>query len=146
MLASFKMTFMVEFADTDMAGIVHFANFFKWMERAEHAFLRSRGLSVSIDIDGQHYGFPRVHVDCDYKRPLRFEEEVEVLVTLERIGSRSLTYKFEFYRADEARDFIASGSISAACVTRDPETKEYRSVSLPAEFLTRLKVDSLPSE
>ena len=36
----------VEFAETDMAGIVHFANFFRWMESAEHAFLRSLGHSV----------------------------------------------------------------------------------------------------
>ena len=43
----------VEFADTDMAGIVHFANFFRYMERAEHEFLRSLGLSVhAVDGDG----------------------------------------------------------------------------------------------
>ena len=42
----FRCRQRVEFADTDMAGIVHFSNFFRYMERAEHEFLRSLGLSV----------------------------------------------------------------------------------------------------
>src|SRR5213078_989612 len=46
MPAVFRTTRRVEFADTDMAGIVHFANFFRYMESAEHEFLRSHGLSV----------------------------------------------------------------------------------------------------
>ena len=39
----------VTFAETDMAGIVHFSNFYRYMEEAEHAFLRSRGLRIKVD-------------------------------------------------------------------------------------------------
>jgi phenylacetate-CoA ligase len=50
----------VEFAETDMAGIVHFANFFRYMETTEHEFLRSLGLSVHATIDGRTISWPRI--------------------------------------------------------------------------------------
>ena len=55
----FRVTRRVEFGDTDMAGIVHFSNFFRYMESAETAFLRARGLSVAWRDGGVRYGFPR---------------------------------------------------------------------------------------
>ena len=62
----------VEFCETDMAGIVHFSNFFRYMEMAEHAFIRSLGYSVHTEIDGCRYGWPRVRAECDYRQPIRF--------------------------------------------------------------------------
>ena len=44
----FQLSRRVEFSDTDMAGIMHFSNFFRFMEAAETAFLRSLGLSVVL--------------------------------------------------------------------------------------------------
>src|SRR5438309_1139395 len=88
----------IEFGDTDMAGIVHFSNFFRFMESAECEFLRSRGLSVKLDWEGQAIGFPRVSASCDYVSPARFEDVLDVAVSIERIGAKSVTYAFEFTR------------------------------------------------
>src|SRR2546421_12927081 len=88
----------VEFGDTDMAGIVHFANFFRFMESAECEFLRSRGLSVKLDWEGQAIGFPRVSATCDYVSPARFEDLLDVSVSIDRVGAKSVTYAFEFAR------------------------------------------------
>ena len=74
----FHTTRLVEFADTDMAGIVHFANFFRFMESAEVEFLRSRGLSVAMIWEGMKIGFPRVSASCDYLRPIRFQDVVKL--------------------------------------------------------------------
>src|SRR5713226_3868003 len=74
MACEFKMLHRVEFADTDMAGIIHFSSYFRYMEVTEHAFFRSLGLSIVGD---PAVGWPRVHVACDFKHPLRFEDEVE---------------------------------------------------------------------
>src|SRR5437899_8721805 len=82
----------VEFHETDMAGIVHFSNFFRYMEVAEVEFLRSRGLHVSWHDGPQRYGFPRVSAACDFFKPARFEEELEVIVTVEQVGGKSVTY------------------------------------------------------
>src|SRR3712207_1380462 len=68
-LSPFRTTRRIEFADTDMAGIVHFSNFFRFMEAAEVAYLRARGLSVRLSWEGRELGFPRVSASCDYLSP-----------------------------------------------------------------------------
>ncbi len=69
MTSVFRTTRRVEFADTDMAGIVHFANFFRFMEAAEHEFLRSRGLSVAMDWEGERIGFPASRRRATFRIP-----------------------------------------------------------------------------
>jgi YbgC/YbaW family acyl-CoA thioester hydrolase len=108
----FRTTRRVEFAETDMAGIAHFANFFRWMESAEVEFLGSRGISVTMKWEGQRIGFPRVSASCDFVRPVRFLDVVEIAVRVVRVGRKSVTYGFEFSKDGEA---VARGQISAVC-------------------------------
>jgi acyl-CoA thioester hydrolase len=110
MPATFRTTRLVEFGDTDMAGIVHFAQFFRYMEAAEHALLRSLGLSVAIDWEGKKIGFPRVAASCDYVHPARFGDELTITVAVSRLGHSSVTYAFEFLKDEE---LIARGQITA---------------------------------
>jgi YbgC/YbaW family acyl-CoA thioester hydrolase len=110
MPATFRTTRLVEFGDTDMAGIVHFAQFFRYMEAAEHALLRSLGLSVAIDWEGKKIGFPRVAASCDYLRPARFADVLTITVAVSRLGRSSVTYAFEFFKDEE---LIARGQITA---------------------------------
>ena len=91
----------IEFADTDMAGIVHFANFFRFMEAAEVEFLRSHGLSVVMHWEGRKISFPRVAASCEYVRPIRFQDVVEITISLQRLGRKSVTYAFEFFLGAE---------------------------------------------
>jgi acyl-CoA thioester hydrolase len=117
---SFRLRRRVEFADTDMAGIVHFANFFRFMEAAEHAYLRACGLSVFSEWQGQTITFPRVQASCDFVKPIRFQEEVEIAVAVERIGRTSVLYAFEFFKGEEV---IARGRITTVlCRVRDDGT------------------------
>ena len=78
MAYEFKVVRSVEFHETDMAGIVHYSNFFRYMETAEHGFFRSLGFSLVTDQTDPPIGWPRVHAECDYFQPLRFEDEVEI--------------------------------------------------------------------
>jgi YbgC/YbaW family acyl-CoA thioester hydrolase len=130
----FSTTRRVEFGDTDMAGIMHFANFFRFMEVAETEFLRARGLSVAWHDAGQRVGFPRVSASCDYVKPARFEDVLEIGVTLERIGSKSVTYRFDFTRGGEA---IAVGRMSAVCCRS--ENGRIESVEIPPEVRAKLE-------
>src|SRR5438045_1729651 len=108
----FRTQRRVEFADTDMAGIVHFANFFRYMETAEVEFLRSRGLSVALEWEGERLGFPRVAASCDYVKPARFEDVLDITVRIARLGTKSATYAFEFFKDGE---IIARGQVSSVC-------------------------------
>ena len=71
MSCHFKQIRKAVFSETDMAGIVHFASFFPYMEDCEHAFYRSLDHSVTsmIDDDGLNIGWPRVNVSCEYLKP-----------------------------------------------------------------------------
>lgn len=126
----FRTTRRIEFGDTDMAGIVHFANFFRFMEAAECAFLRTRGLSVKLVWEGREIGFPRVSASCDYLKPARFEEVLDIEVTIVKIGQRSITYGFEFSRAG---DLIAQGQITSVCC-RLAEGQQIVSIDIPASY------------
>jgi len=126
----FKLTRRVEFAETDMAGIVHFANFFRMMEATEHAFFRSLGLSIHGHEAGPITGWPRVSATCDYRAPLRFEEEVEIHLLVAEVRTRSIRYDFVFRKIPGGGE-VARGMLTAACATVDKVTGKLAAVPIP---------------
>jgi acyl-CoA thioester hydrolase len=135
MSAPFRVSRRVDFADTDMAGIIHFSNYFRYMEFAEVAFLRSRGLSVAMTWGEEHLGFPRVSATCDFLRPIRFEDVVEIEVRVERVGSKSVTYSFEFTHEGTP---VARGRVTAVCCRVQPGAHAIESIEIPEEIRRRL--------
>jgi YbgC/YbaW family acyl-CoA thioester hydrolase len=135
MSAPFRVSRRVDFADTDMAGIIHFSNFFRYMEFAEVAFLRSRGLSVAMTWGQEHLGFPRVSAACDFLHPVSFEDVIDIDVRVERVGNKSVTYSFEFSNKGTP---VARGRVSAVCCRVRPGVHEIESVAIPADIRARL--------
>ena len=121
----------VQFADTDMAGVVHFSWIIKYMEEAEHALWREAGLTIS-PADGI-VAYPRVALSVDFKAPLHFEEEFEVHIRIEAISRRTIKYAHTIRRGDT---LIATGTMTAACVRKVPAPM--RAIEIPAEVLDRL--------
>jgi YbgC/YbaW family acyl-CoA thioester hydrolase len=135
----FKHTRRVEFCDTDMAGIMHFSNFFRFMEATETAFMRSLGLSVVLSSCGLDVCLPRVHAECDYQLPLRFEDEVQVQLLVEKKATRSLTYQFRFFKLNGGPSIeVARGRIVAVCAARQPDGT-MKAVPLPETFANKLQ-------
>jgi acyl-CoA thioester hydrolase len=134
MAQPFRTTRRVEFADTDMAGIVHFSNFFRFMESAEVEFLRTLGLSVKMETENEAIGFPRVAASCDYLRPVTFQDVVEIAVTVTRVGTKSVTYEFDFSTDGTV---IARGQISAVCC-RVRGAGPLESIEIPASVRAKL--------
>ena len=130
----FHTTRRVEFGDTDMAGIVHFANFFRYMEAAETAFLRSLGGSVKLEWEGRTIGFPRVSASCDYLQPAFFEDVLDIEVRIDKIGRKSATYSFDFSRSGT---FLAKGKVTSVCCK--PGTRPMQSIEIPATFRALLE-------
>ena len=139
MAYEFKITRRVEFAETDMAGIVHYANFFRYMDAAEHAFFRSLGFSIWTQQVEPPVGWPRVHAECDFKQPLRFEDEVEVHLLVSEKKSKSLSYVFKFNKvgANPAVE-IARGQVTAVCVTE--HQGRMRSAPIPKAVADKIEV------
>jgi len=135
----FQITRGVEFSETDLAGIMHFSNFFRFMESAEHAFFRSLGFSVARSRLGLEVCLPRVHAECDYAVPLRFEDEVQVRLLVERKGRRSLTYQFRFSRLNGSTlQEVARGRLTVASVERQADGS-LKAVPLPKTIAAKIE-------
>jgi YbgC/YbaW family acyl-CoA thioester hydrolase len=136
----FKITRRVEFSETDMAGIMHYSNFFRFMESAEHGFYRSLGFSVVLAHHTPPLGFPRVHTDCDFKRPLRFEDLVEVHLLVQEKKTKSITYAFRFRNLSTTPgEEVARGSVTIVCVALHP-TGKMSAVPIPEDIAALIQV------
>jgi YbgC/YbaW family acyl-CoA thioester hydrolase len=122
----------VQFYETDLAGIVHFSWYPRYMEEAEHAMWRDAGLSIKPA--GLDLGFARVSVAVEFHAPLFFEEEFDVLVRIESISRRSIRYACTVSR-DGVK--IATGTMAAVCVRNLPG-EPFKAVEIPAEIVERL--------
>jgi YbgC/YbaW family acyl-CoA thioester hydrolase len=132
----FRTLRRVEFADTDMAGIAHFANFFRWMEAAEVDFLATLGLNVDLRSAGREIGFPRVSASCDYLKPVTFMDVMDIAVRVERVGAKSVTYAFEFSKDGEA---VARGRVTSVCCLVSAE-RGIEAIEIPEDIRAKLIV------
>lgn len=141
MTYEFRLRRRVEFYETDMAGIVHFANFFKYMETCEHAFARSLGTIVhpGENDHGGVVGWPRVHAECDYRRPLKYDEEFEIHLLVREKKDKAIHYDFHFWKVGETADRpLARGKLVVVSVGRiDGEVK---AIPVPAIYAEKLTV------
>jgi YbgC/YbaW family acyl-CoA thioester hydrolase len=125
----------MEFVETDMAGIVHFSNFFRFMESAEVSFLQSLGLSVRFQNDNETYSLPRVSATCDFQRPVRFEDVVEIAVSVQKLGRSSVTYGFDFFHEGQP---IAKGRVTCVFCRVLPGSK-LEAIDIPKDFRAKLQ-------
>jgi acyl-CoA thioester hydrolase len=108
------------------------------METAEHAFYRELGHSVVMKHVDPPLGWPRVHAECDYFKPLRFEDLVEVQMLVKEKKSKSLTYVFRFFKLNGAREEIARGSLTVVCVAHVDGAM--RAVEMPKELSGKIEI------
>jgi YbgC/YbaW family acyl-CoA thioester hydrolase len=134
MVSEHVLTRRVLFHETDMAGVVHFSCYFRYMEEAEHALWRAAGLSIARR--GGDVGWPRVAAAFDFRRPLYFEDEFDVTVRIAAISTRTIRYTCTIARQGET---IATGSMTIACVADRPD-EPMRAVAIPSDVTSRLGV------
>lgn len=121
-MQTYRHTRRVEFAETDLAGLLHFSEFFRYMEAAEHALLRSLNHRVHQQTPDGVISFVRVHTECDYHKPFYFEDVVDVHVTVREVKTKSVVYDFIFRHADDPQNTDhAAGSITVVCIRKRDE-------------------------
>lgn len=134
MPTEFAIRRRVQFAETDMAGVLHFSNYFRFMEELEHAFWRSLGLTVYLREREVHLCWPRVATNCEYYSPLRFEDEVDLKLIVTKVGDTSLHYEVAFHRNGER---CALGRLTAVCC--DTTAGSFSPTRIPPEIRARLE-------
>ena len=124
----------IQYRETDASGIVHFTAFFCLAEEAEHAMWRSVGLSV--EPQQTEVGWPRVSASFDFKRALRFEDEIEVRIRV--VAKTAKTFTFE--STITCREEIAAvGKITTICVRKRPN-EPLKAIDIPPEIASRFAI------
>jgi acyl-CoA thioester hydrolase len=129
---AFRTSFRVTWADTDAAQVVHYSNYFKFFERAEEEFYRHLGFSFS-DMGKRGLWFPRVEAFCQYKKPARFNDLLEVELAIGELKEKSVKFEFKVFNKETAL-LLATGYIVA--VAADKQTG--KATNIPEEILKKL--------
>ena len=132
----FSATRRVEFRDTDAAGIMHFASFFPLMESVEHEFLRHLGLSVMANDGTGPVSWPRVNAQCDFRSPVKFEDILEITLSVAKLGNKSVTYQFHI--SHDGRP-VAIGQMTAVCCRMPSGGEPMQSIPIPPEIAAKLQ-------
>lgn len=130
------------FHETDMAGIAHFSNFFRWMEQAEHAFLKTLGIEPVVQDGEKFWGWPRVRASCEYHAPVRYGEKFEVHLFVKEIKQKSVVYFFRFRKvlANGSMIPLAKGEMTAVYAGFDVPTRSMVALDLAEEVIANLEL------
>ena len=121
----------VRFVDTDASGRIHYTAMMRFFEAAEFEFMRFIG-SPYEHIELRLESYPRVHVEADYLCAILYEDVIDVEVSLDRVGEKSYTLRFDVTKGGAT---VGKGKIVVACM--DKATQQSR--PLPAPLSAKLK-------
>lgn len=122
MPAMFVVPYSVRFADVDNAGIFYYPRFFHAFHVAfETWWEKGVGRPYHRILQEDKVGFPAVHIECDFRRPVTFGDPVEIALGVRRIGRRSVVFRYEFRRRGDGTIHCAA-DITKAIVHMDTFT------------------------
>lgn len=140
MICEHTSTRKIEFSETDMAGLVHFSNFFKYMETAERDFFEAAGLDLIRTSPGQLVGWPRARADCKFFAPIRFGDTIDIHLAVKALKDRAIEYQFRLFRRNQDGSRTQAGKGHMTTVLSElTDDGQLRSVELPTQFRERVK-------
>ena len=107
----------VYYEDTDAGGVVYYANYLKFLERARTEWLRDLGFEQDGLLQEDRVVFPVRRVEVDYLKPARFNDELKVCVRLRDLGSAALEFEQRIEAADGS--VLCRGMVVIVCVDAD---------------------------
>jgi len=127
-LSTFSWPVRVYYEDTDLGGVVYYANYLKFMERARTEWLRALGFEQTALVRDHGAVFVVSSLAIDYLKPAAFNDELTATVELEKLGAVQITLKQRIARGAES---LATASVRIACVN----TATFRPVRIPAPVI-----------
>lgn len=129
----------VEFHQVDAAGIVHFSNFYIWMELTEHAFLKKLNIPIFEKDKNTVLGWPRIQTACTYRSPLYFQDALRICLKINQIDPKFIDYTFEFYKQQlDSFVFSASGNIKVVYAKLEDESP-MRQILIPSPYIAKFQ-------
>lgn len=106
----------VRYAETDQMGVVYYANYFVWFEVARAELLRQHGWSYR-EMEENGVSLPVISAQCDYQRPARYDDEIEIRTTGVLKSPIRMEFSYEVFAASQT-DPVATGTTSHAALDR----------------------------
>ncbi len=125
----FRTQIRVRFGDVDHAGIVYYPQFFIYFHEAFEDFFDDNGLRYDRLLDERHVGFPTVHIEADYKLPLRYGDALDIELSVPKVGDRSAVFRYVGFRHADGLKAL-SAEITCACVDR----RSFQAVPVPDDL------------
>jgi len=135
-MSEFIWPVRVYYEDTDSGGVVYYANYLKFMERARTELLRNCGFEQDQLIDEEGVLFAVRRVEADYLRPARFNDALSVSASVTSHGKVSVTFTQEI-RLAETGQLLCHGEVKVVCL----DAVRFRPHPLPTKLLTALTVE-----
>ena len=124
----FRFHTRIRFIDTDASGRIHYTAMFRYFESAEIEFMRR----LDVSYTKFEYGFPRVHVECDFLVAIRHDDSLDIEVFLTKLGRSSLRLEFRTLKDGQ---LAARGAVVIACVDKRTE----RAIAIPDDLRVRFE-------
>ncbi len=142
-MVSHTVPFTVAWRHVDAAGLIYYPNIFRYFEEAEHQLLARLGYPHNEPAP-KGIAFPRVHVECNYLRPLQLGDSGTVTCSVTKVGEKSMTFEFDVVKYKNGKGESAGGTGGVLCakgqivsVTMDPATGQ--GVPLPTDLRAALE-------
>jgi len=114
----FEWPIRVYYEDTDAGGVVFYANYLRFMERARTEWLRSLGFEQDKLMQDPGVMFAVRHTEMDYRAPARFNDELSVITRVDKLSGASITFAQQIVRRGEDQPLV-EGLVQVACVTTE---------------------------
>ncbi len=126
----------VYYEDTDSGGVVYYANYLKFMERARTEWLRARGFEQDVLLRDRRVLFAVRTLSMDYHRPARFNDLLEVVSQVAEVGGASLTFAQSIRRANST-EVLCGARVKVACI----DAENFRARRLPRQLMREIVGD-----
>ncbi len=122
----------VYYEDTDAGGIVFYANYLKFFERARTEWLRAAGINQQELIETDNAGFVVKSATIDYHAPARLDDELRLTLVIEKLGRASVQFAQKAYKGDT---LLVEASVKVGCV----DLATVRPRSLPEHVADKMR-------
>lgn len=135
--SEFTWPIRVYYEDTDTGGVVFYANYLKFFERARTEWLRAAGIGQQVLSESHHVMFVVKSTTVDYHAPAKLDDELKLSVTVERLGRASVHFFQEAWRMAEGMpvQLLATGRIKVGCI----DARAFRPCPIPDDVLAKIK-------
>ncbi len=133
-MAAFTFPVRVYWEDTDAGGVVYYANYLRFLERARSEWLRTLGIDQARLREAERLQFVVVEAHIRYHRAAKFDDALVVTAALESRSGASVTFAQEIRRDTAAGELLVSATVRAACVASDTLKPRPLPKALAAQF------------